>query len=335
MQNLNDRLATYLDKVRALEEANAELELKIREWYDKRGQTTGGKPVDYSQYFKTIEELKAKILAASKENAEKILQVDNARLAADDFKLKYENERGLRQTVEADINGLHRVMDDLSMSNSDLQMQFESLTDELESLKKNHEEEMKGTQTTQEGTLSVEMNAAPGEDILKAINNMREQYEVLADKHRKQAEEEFQAATKDLVKQVTSDTQATQSAKSEVSTIRQNLQSLEIELASQLSMKRSLEETLAETEGRYCAQIAQLQSRIASVEEELANLRAEMEHQSDEYSLLLDIKARLEQEITTYRNLLDGTDIKVSGGDSKQSTTSSTSSRTSSTSRIR
>ena len=58
MQNLNDRLASYLDKVRALEEANADLEVKIRDWYQR--QAPGPAP-DYSHYFKTIEDLKSKV----------------------------------------------------------------------------------------------------------------------------------------------------------------------------------------------------------------------------------------------------------------------------------
>lgn len=58
MQNLNDRLATYLDRVRALEEANTDLEVKIREWYKKQGP---GPARDYSPYFKTIEDLRNKV----------------------------------------------------------------------------------------------------------------------------------------------------------------------------------------------------------------------------------------------------------------------------------
>lgn len=60
MQNLNDRLASYLDKVRALEEANADLEVKIRDWYQRQRPA---ETKDYSPYFKTIEDLRNKVCA--------------------------------------------------------------------------------------------------------------------------------------------------------------------------------------------------------------------------------------------------------------------------------
>ncbi|NXU69269.1 K1C19 protein, partial [Horornis vulcanius] len=79
MQSLNDRLASYLEKVRALEEANTDLETKIRNWYQKQGPSPAR---DYSPYFKTIEDLRDKILDATIDNARIVLQIDNARLAA-------------------------------------------------------------------------------------------------------------------------------------------------------------------------------------------------------------------------------------------------------------
>ena len=63
MQNLNDRLANYLDKVRALEEANSDLENRIKEWYDKygRGSGDGGSGRDYSKYYPIIEDLRNQV----------------------------------------------------------------------------------------------------------------------------------------------------------------------------------------------------------------------------------------------------------------------------------
>ncbi|XP_049636324.1 keratin, type I cytoskeletal 42 [Suncus etruscus] len=309
MQNLNDRLASYLDKVHALEEANADLEVKIHDWYKKQGP---GPARDYSHYFKTIEELRGKILAATIDNASVVLQIDNARLAADDFRTKYETELNLRMSVEADINGLRRVLDELTLARADLEMQIENLNEELAYLRKNHEEEMNSLRGQTGGDVSVEMDAAPGVDLSRILNEMREQYEQMAEKNRKDAEDWFFSKTEELNRQVATNTEALQSGRTEIIELRRSVQNLEIELQSQLSMKASLEGSLAETEARYGAQLAQLQGLISNIEQQLCEVRCDMERQNHEYQILLDVKTRLEQEIATYRRLLEGEDAHLS-----------------------
>ncbi|XP_078501619.1 keratin, type I cytoskeletal 12-like [Lissotriton helveticus] len=303
MQNLNDRLASYLDKVRQLESANVELENKIKEWYEKH--RAGLVPQDYSKYYPIIAELQKKIIAASTDNARAVLQIDNARLAAEDFKLKFENELVMRQSVEADINGLRRVLDELTLSKSDLEGEVESLTEELAALKKNHEEEMKALMGTQ-GQLSVEMNAAPGINLLKLLNDMRSQYEAMAEKNRRDAEAKFLEASNAIKQEISAGVEQVQSSKTQIYDLKRSLQALEIELQAALATKQSLEASLAETEGNYCVQLSHLQVKISQLEEELAQIKGEMENTMQEYEQLLDIKSRLEREIETYRRLLDG-----------------------------
>lgn len=57
MQDLNDRLASYLDKVRSLEAENRKLEIQIREYMEKKGPSTR----DWSHYFDIIDDLKNQV----------------------------------------------------------------------------------------------------------------------------------------------------------------------------------------------------------------------------------------------------------------------------------
>ncbi|KAM4844985.1 keratin, type I cuticular Ha6 [Thomomys bottae] len=308
MQFLNDRLANYLEKVRQLEQDNAALECRIREWYES--QIPYICP-DYQSYFKTIEDFQQKILLTKSENARLVLQIDNAKLAADDFRTKYETELSLRQLVEADINGLRRILDELTLCKADLEAQVESLKEELLCLKKNHEEEVNTLRCQLGDRLNVEVDAAPPVDLNKILDDMRCQYETLVENNRRDVEAWFNTQTEELNQQVVSSSEQLQCCQTEIIELRRTVNALEIELQAQQSMRNSLESTLTETEARYGSQLAQMQCLITNVESQLAEIRCDLERQNHEYQVLLDVKARLESEIATYRRLLEGEDCKL------------------------
>uniref|UniRef100_A0A2R9AX99 Keratin 9 n=1 Tax=Pan paniscus TaxID=9597 RepID=A0A2R9AX99_PANPA len=304
MQELNSRLASYLDKVQALEEANNDLENKIQDWYDKKGPAAIQK--NYSPYYNTIDDLKDQIVDLTVGNNKTLLDIDNTRMTLDDFRIKFEMEQNLRQGVDADINGLRQVLDNLTMEKSDLEMQYETLQEELMALKKNHKEEMSQLTGQNSGDVNVEINVAPGKDLTKTLNDMRQEYEQLIAKNRKDIENQYETQITQIEHEVSSSGQEVQSSAKEVTQLRHGVQELEIELQSQLSKKAALEKSLEDTKNRYCGQLQMIQEQISNLEAQITDVRQEIECQNQEYSLLLSIKMRLEKEIETYHNLLEG-----------------------------
>lgn len=76
------------------------------------------------------------------------------------------------------------------------------------------------------------------------------------------------------------------------------------------SQKASLEDTLLDTEQRYNMETEKSNSVILRLEEELGSLRANIQQQTQEYEVLLNMKMKLEAEIGTYKRLLDGGDFR-------------------------
>ncbi|CAG06155.1 unnamed protein product [Tetraodon nigroviridis] len=307
MQNLNDRLASYLEKVRSLESANAHLEQQIRDWYQKQTPVVR----DYSKYEALINQLRVKINAATEDNARLMLQIDNARLAAEDFRVKFETEMAARLSVEGDIAGLRKVLDELTLTRSELEIQVEGLKEELVYLKKNHAEELAALRNqVSASSVNVEVDAKPQADMASVMADMRDQYESITEKNRRDMESWYKAKFDELNKQMASSTESLQSSRTEINELKRTLQALKIELQSQHSLKAALDEQLGETESSYSLQLNQLQAIINNLEKELSDMRTDIERQARDYQLLLDVKTRLELEIAEYRRLLDGEDLK-------------------------
>ncbi|KAK7805655.1 hypothetical protein U0070_009804 [Myodes glareolus] len=261
-------------------------------------------------------------------NNKALLDMDNTRMTMDDFRVKalevpvgsgtlliilypwltcrFEMEQTLRQGVEADINGLQKVLDSLKMEKSDLEIQIDTLEEELKAVKKNHREEMKQLTGQNDGDVSVEIDVAPSTDLTQILNDMREEYEQLISKNRQDIEQHYESKMTQIEQEVTNSGQEMESNMKEVSQLQHSIQELEIELQTQLSTKSALENALEDTKNRYCGQLQQIQEQISQVEAQLAEVRAETECQNQEYGILLGIKTRLEKEIETYRNLLEG-----------------------------
>ncbi|XP_016521615.1 keratin, type I cytoskeletal 13-like isoform X3 [Poecilia formosa] len=306
LQNLNDRLAAYLEKVHKLEKENERLEKQIAEWYTSKTVISH----DYSAYMATIEDLQNKIREATMVNTRILLEIDNSKLAADDFKVKYENELSMRQAVDADIAGLKRVMDDLTLCKMDLETQLETLKEELIMLKRNHEEDLAQLRNQMSGQVNVEVDAGSQVDLNQIMTEIREHYEALIAKNRKDLELWYQNKTSVVEKDVVEQTTNLQTSRNEIKEQKNILQKYQIELQSHLSMKSSLEASLLETQQRYANQLSGLQEVVTGLEAQLISLTENIKENDQKYGTLLDIKTRLELEISEYRRLLDGEDSR-------------------------
>ncbi|XP_051767805.1 keratin 98 [Ctenopharyngodon idella] len=302
MQNLNNRLASYLEKVRSLEKANAELERNIREWYDNRTEVTH----DHTDLQDTIKDLRKEIQSISLDNATIVLAVDNAKLAADDFKMKYENELGMRRAIDVDIANLRKILDEFSLSRSDLEMQIESLNEELIMLKRSHKEEMALVSAEVGGQVNVCVDAAPSMDLNQAITEIRQHYETMTEKNRQELESWYESKIATVQQEVVTHNEDLQNSRTELKELTSTLQRLQIERQTQQSMKSALDGELDGTQARYSDQLARLQATVTSLEDQLSQFHANISNNKQDYETLLDVKTRLEREIAEYRRLLDG-----------------------------
>ncbi|KAL4827242.1 hypothetical protein H8958_019504 [Nasalis larvatus] len=297
MQNLSDRLASYLDRI--------------------------------------IEDLRAQIFANTVDNARIVLQIDNARLAADDFRVKYETELAMRQSVENDIHGLRKVIDDTNVTRLQLETEIEALKEELLFMKKNHEEEVKGLQAQIASSgltvelqaqiasagLTVEVDAPKSQDLTKIMADIRAQYDELARKNREELDKYWSQQIEESTTVVTTQSAEVGAAETTLTELRRTVQSLEMDLDSMRNLKASLENSLREVEARYGLQMEQLNGILLHLESELAQTRAEGQRQAQEYEALLNIKVKLEAEIATYHRLLeDGEEFNL--GDALDSSNS-------------
>ncbi|KAF5909924.1 keratin, type I cytoskeletal 19-like [Clarias magur] len=318
MQNLNSRLAAYLEKVLSLQKANLNIEQKIKEYYESRTIT---ERKDLSHYYIIIEDLQKQ----TRENQEVRTKLHNAQLAASDFRNKFEVERNMHLIIEADVQSVRKQTDRFKDEIEDLKFQFEGLNNELEELKKSHEEELIMVHNQKSGSVDVQLALGQPGHLDEALHEMRERYEALILKNRKLAEQWFNTKVSELnshVHDVQTDATSSQTSSRE---LKKKYQSMEIEMNGFYSQIQILQNKLVEVGARSASEASQLNVHIEQLVTELQQIKMQMQKKVMETEVL-------EQEIAEYRRLLegelDGFNIKLKSESSSTTSSSTTSSST-------
>ncbi|XP_069504806.1 phakinin [Ambystoma mexicanum] len=302
-EGLNGCLVEYIEKVRALEQVNRELEADIRVYLDKKSSSVG----NWGSLRENWEGCYHQVSDAVLENARLMLQTENIQACGEDFKDRYENEQPFRKAVEEEINSLYKVIDDANLTKMDLDSQIESMSEELALLSRNHEEDVRMLYKQLAGSQLEEVNAPIGTGLDGILETIRIHWEKDIEKNRVETGALLQAKACDVVPAARSrEEDMVEVLREEFHDTACKIQSLQAETESLRTLKRGLENSLQDAKHWHDIELQNLGSVITKLEAELEEIRGDREQQQRDRENLLTNKMQLEKEISEYHCLLDG-----------------------------
>nr|XP_061799636.1 desmin-like isoform X6 [Nerophis lumbriciformis] len=137
LQHLNDRFASYIEKVRFLEQQNAALTVEIEKLKGREGP---GRVAE--MYEDEMRELRRQIEALSNQRARVEVERDNLADDLQKLKLRLQEEVHQKEEAENNLSAFRADVDNATLARLDLERRIESLQEEIAFLKKIHEEDL-------------------------------------------------------------------------------------------------------------------------------------------------------------------------------------------------